>query len=218
MAKEDRLDTFVRDALAAGQDRDAVTQALAEAGWSAEQIREGLRAYADVDFPVPVPRPKHYVTAREAFTYLLTFAALYTCAVALGNLLFDIVDLLIPDPASSGFRGERSYIEDSIRWSVSILVPFFPLYVWLSVKTERALATDPTLRTSRVRKWLTYLTLFVAALFVLGDGSSLVYWFLMGELTLRLFLKILVVALIAGGVFGFYLWELKRDEAEMPSV
>jgi hypothetical protein len=59
MAKvDDALREFVHEALAKGLNRAEVERALLEAGWPAEQVADGLRAFAEVDFPVPVPRPK----------------------------------------------------------------------------------------------------------------------------------------------------------------
>ena len=39
--------------------------------------------------PVPVPRPRPYLSPREAFLYLLMFATLYLSAWHLGSLVFD---------------------------------------------------------------------------------------------------------------------------------
>ena len=44
--------------------------------------------------------------------------------------------------------------------------------------------------------------------------AALVYRLLGGELSLRFVLKVLVVGVIAGGVFGYYLGELRREERE----
>jgi hypothetical protein len=63
------LEQFVRDALAKGASRPELQSVLDAAGWPAEQSRNALSAYADVPFVVPVPRPKPYLSAREAFLY-----------------------------------------------------------------------------------------------------------------------------------------------------
>ena len=44
--------------------------------------------------------------------------------------------------------------------------------------------------------------------------TTLVYYFLGGEVTLRFFLKVLTVAAIAGAVFLHYLWDLRAAEQE----
>ena len=74
---------------------------------------------------------------------------------------------------------------------------------------------DPTKRASKVRRWLTYWTLLVAAGALLGDVTTLVYNLLGGELTVRFVLKIVTVGLIAGTAFTYYLRDLRHDEAEI---
>ena len=78
--------------------------------------------------------------------------------------------------------------------------------------TERAVRRDPTKRASKIRRWLTYLTLFVAAGILIGDAIALVNGVLGGELTIRFMLKVVTIAVIAGAIFGYYLRDLRRDE------
>ena len=206
------LELFVREALAKGQSREAIAQALAAAGWPPEQTRSALSVYADVAFPVPVPKPRPYLSAREAFLYLLLFLTLYLWAYHLGSLLFDLISRALPDPAEQDWRAER--LEQSIRWSVASVVIAFPLYVFIANLLGRELARSPVKRLSAVRRWLTYLTLFVAGTVLIADMIALVNGLLGGEFTLRFVLKVIVAALIAGGIFGYYLWDLRRDERE----
>lgn len=206
------LDGFVREALLRGQSKQATAQALAAAGWSPEQTRGALDAYADVDFAVPVPKPRASLSAREAFAYLVMFSTLYFVAYHLGSLLFDLINLGWPDPAESGFQLWYRNVADSLRWSVSALVIAFPVFAFVSHRVARDVARYPIKRLSPVRRWLTYLTLFIAAAVLIGDMTSLVYNLLGGELSVRFVLKVLVVAVIAGTVFGYYLWDLRREE------
>ena len=67
---------------------------------------------------------------------------------------------------------------------------------------------------SPIRRWLTYFTLFVAAGFLIGDLTTLVYNVLGGEITIRFSLKVIVVGAIAGTIFGYYLRDLRREERE----
>jgi hypothetical protein len=211
MAADEELIGFVREALARGASRPQVEAALRQAGWDAKQVSAALAAFAAVDFPIPVPRPRTSLSAREAFTYLLLFSTMYVVAFQFGSLLFDFINRAFPDPAS---RLNESFGRDSIRFSVSSLIVALPVFLYMSRLTNRETTLDPTKRMSPVRRWLTYLTLFIAASVLIGDVTTLVYSLLGGELTTRFVLKVLVVGAIAGTVFWFYVSDLRIDEQE----
>jgi Domain of unknown function (DUF5671) len=204
---------FVESALRAGQSRDAVHHALAQAGWSKDQIGDALANFADVAFAVPVPRPRAQLSARDAFWYLLMFGALYLSAFYLGDLLFGFINLAFPDDLSYGDR--TFYVESGIRWATAALIVAFPVFLFTAWKTGKEVAADPTRRNSALRKWLTYMTLLVAAIAIVTDGITLIYNVLSGELTLRFILKVLVVAAIASAVFGYYTWSIRADDAAL---
>ena len=182
MAANDQLIGFVRDALARGVERPRVEAALKQAGWDPKQVSAALGAFAVIDFPVPVPRPRTSLSAREAFMYLLLFSTLYVVAFQFGSLLFDFINAAFPDPASRTFERVP---RESIRFSVSSLIVALPVFLYMSRLTNRETALDPAKRTSPVRRWLTYLTLFSAACVLIGDVTTLVYSLLGGELTTR---------------------------------
>ena len=206
------LELFVREALAKGASRHAIEATLAAAGWPAEQVHSALGAFAAVDFPVPVPKPRPYLSPRDAFLHLVLFATLYLSAWHLGSLLFDLVNRAFPDAADPAYAiGQGAH---SMRWSVASLVIAFPVFLFVARHLGRELARNPVKRLSPVRRWLTYLTLFVAATVLIGDMITLVYNVLGGELTARFALKVLIVAVIAGTVFGYYLLDLRREERE----
>jgi uncharacterized protein DUF5671 len=213
MAVADELITFVKDALGRGIARADVEQVLRRAGWSAEQVAGALAAFADVDFAVPVPRPRPYVSAREAFMYVVMFMTLYTTAWSLGNLVFEFIDRAFPDPA---MRRSTEFSLAVIRWSVSSLVVACPVFLYVGSLVARSIRRDPTKRASKIRRNLTYVTLFVASCMLLGDVTTLVYNLLGGELTVRFVLKALTVGLIAGAAFVYYLTGLRHDEKEVP--
>ena len=96
--------------------------------------------------------------------------------------------------------------------AIASIVITFPLYLFFMWRIFKAAAKDPERRQSKIRKWLTYLTLVVAAGFIIGDSIFLLAEFLGGELSIRFFLKALTILVISGSVFGFYLWDLQREE------
>lgn len=202
------LDQFVRDALSRGCTRAGIEKALKDAGWSPEQTRSALSGYAEVEFAVPVPRPRPYLSAREAFLYLVLFTTLYLSAYHLGNLLFELINRHFQDVSLPYENG----VADKIRWSVATIIIAFPVFLFMSAKIGKELNQQPIKRQSAVRRWLTYLTLFIAAIVLLCDLITLVNNVLGGEITARFILKVVVAAVIAGVIFGYYLWDLQRDE------
>ena len=206
-----QLIDFTGRALAAGVGRAQIAETLRQAGWAEHDINAALGAFADVSFPVPVPRPKPYLSAREVFVYLILFAALFAAAYAVGALLFELIDRAFPE-ALQNQTYWRHFSDDRIRWHISVIVIAFPLFFLTFRSVMRAIASDPTKRESRPRKWLTYLTLFVAGVALLGDMTALVYNVLGGGLTVRFFLKVLTVAVIGGGIFAFFLNDMRKEE------
>ena len=144
------LDLFVREALAKGESRESIERVLAAAGWPPEHARGALAVYADLPFVVPVPRPRPYLSAREAFFYLLLFSALYLAAYHLGSLLFDLITRALPDPADNEYRIER--LGESIRWSIASVVIAFPVYLFIAHHLGKEMAHSPVKRLSPVRR------------------------------------------------------------------
>jgi hypothetical protein len=204
------LELFVREALLRGSSRVEIERAMLDAGWTPDQARSAIGAFADVPFAVPVPKPRPYLSAREAFIYLVLFTTLYLSAFHFGSVLFEFINAAFPDVTD---RGYSSAVE-GMRWSVASLIIAFPVFLYMSRLVARALAKDPVKRLSPIRRWLTYLTLFIAAGCLIGDMTALVYQLLGGELTVRFLLKVAVVGAIAGTVFGYYLRDLRREEVE----
>ncbi len=208
------LEQFVRDALARGVSRDKIRAALTQARWRPEEIDAALARWAEVDFPVPVPRRDPALSAREAFLYLLLFATLYVAAFHTGAILFTMIERWLPDAL---VRSDFDPSLAGLRWSVAALLIALPVFLYTNRLIGRALAREPEKRASDVRRWLTYLTLFVAALVLIGDFVVVLRGLLAGELPMRFVSKAAVVAAIAGIAFRHYLSDLRRDEIDAPT-
>lgn len=209
------LDRFVRDALERGVTREQIHARLREAGWREAEIASALDAWVDAGLPVPVPKRRASLSAREAFVYLVLFATLYTVAFNTGHALFVMVDRWVPDPARGPFT---TWSLNGLRDALAALVISFPAFLLMSRWIGARLRREPAERNSPVRRWLTYLTLFVAALVIIGDLTFLVRAFLGGQLAAAVLLKTLVVLAIAVTVFGHYWASLRQDEAERSEI
>ena len=206
---DDQLLTFVHRALERGSSRQEIRAVLERAQWPSEEIGKALAAYAEIEFPIPVPRPRPYLSARDAFVYLVLFATLGISAVQFGSLVFELINRAFPDLAEGSLD---TYSLSAMRRAIAALVVAFPIYLILSFRVASAIRRDPTKRGSRIRKWLTYMTLFIAASVLIGDFTAVIYSLLSGDLTVRFILKAITVIVIAGAIFGFYLWDLRDDQ------
>ena len=209
------LSDFVRRALEGGHPKQEIGSKLHEAGWAGDEVADSLAVYADVDFPIAVPRPRPYLSAAEAFVYLVLFGTLYASAVAWAQLLFEFVDIAFPDPRDVNMLWRST--EQIMRWSMATLTISFPVFLLLSRRAYVDVRENPEKRRSKVRKWLTYLTLSLAAAVLLIDVTTLVYFLFDGELTTRFVLKFLVVLAVAGGALAFYLWHIRQDDVDLGS-
>lgn len=205
-----RLSEFVRESLLSGASKTDIEKVLKETGWSKDQITSALGEFSAVDFPIPVPHPKAHLLARDAFLYLVMFSMLYLVAYNLGALLFHFVTLTFPDPSIG--KWHTDWIGKRIRFSTSALLVSFPVFLYVSSVIAKQTRKDPFHRTSKARKWLTYLTLAIAACIIVGDLIYLLYSLLSGELTVRFILKVLIVGIISSSIFAYYLWMMHKDD------
>ena len=206
----EELRRFIRRSLEQGIDRESIRNALLEAGWQEREVRSALASFADLDFPLAVPRPRPYLHAREAFLYLVSFIALYVFAFSLGTVLFGLIDHAFSD-ALVRYVAPRS---TGAATAIAAVIVAFPLYLALMRRLGSAVAADPERRQSLVRRWLTYVTLVVGAGVILGDVIVLLAGLLTGDPTLNFILKVAAVLLIVAPIFGYYLWDMRQAEGE----
>ena len=142
---------------------------------------------------------------------------LYASVISFLTLMFQYVNVGFPDPLTYDRYYYFTGAYDSIRWAIAVLLVVFPLFLYMSRILENDFAKHPEKRESKIRKWLIYFTVFLAAVTVIVSIILLIYNFLGGDLTIQFFLKMLSLLVVSGFVFGYYLWDLKRNVDE-PSV
>ena len=158
---------------------------------------------------------KRPASPRDVFVHLFAIVTLYITAFAFGRLIFDYVNLFLPDPLEMGvYRAPVRYSYQSMRWAMAALIVVFPAYFFVSRYLLQLYKKNPAQKSLRIRKWLIYLTLFLAAIVIIIDMVTLLYRFLNGELTIRFVLKVVTVLYIASVIFGYYIWELRHYKYE----
>lgn len=150
---------------------------------------------------------KNRTGPRDFFLNLLSIVALYITATSFGALVFQYINVFIPDALDATRYGVDPY--SAIRFPIAALFVLFPVYVWSAKFLRKEYAKHPEKGDVGIRKWLVYFTLFVAAVVIIGDLVSIVFTFLDGEITARFVAKAFAVFLIAGSVFYYYISSLR---------
>lgn len=154
-------------------------------------------------------RMEHIKTSpKDFFLHLLSNLSLYYCAGWLVSLLYDYINYAF-GRVSYAYGAE--FFSGSMRWAIASLLIVFPVYILITRALNRDLDANPEKRELRVRKWLMYLTLSLASIALVVDLIALINQFLSGEFATTFFLKVLAVALVAGMVFAYYFYELRRE-------
>lgn len=147
--------------------------------------------------------------AKFAFYYLLSLVALIFMAISVGLIVFGIINKSIPDINANSWN-----IDNQFKFAISALIIATPIYFILTRLIRQGLKKGEILPDSEVRRWLTYLIIFVASVIILGFLIGVINSFLSGELTTRFILKALSVFVIAGLVFAYYFYDIKQDDLE----
>jgi len=139
---------------------------------------------------------------------------LYIAVISFLTVIFQYINVLLPDVLDHSTR----QIYDLIRGASSALIVAFPIYVWISSIIAKDAAKHPRKRELGIRKWLVYLTLLVAAITMIIYLIQLVNGFYGGGLSLAFGMKVLAVLLVTGGVFGYYLWDVREANIQFSVI
>lgn len=150
-----------------------------------------------------------YQTPRDFFLYLLAIFALYSIAVFFGRLVFAYINYAFPDPLDY-----YDTAHSGARWAVAWLVVVYPVYFFTTRFLMKDIDRHPEKQDMKIRKWLIYLTLFIAAITIMIDLVRLINHFLSGQLAIRFILQSLAVVIIAATIFGFYYYDLRRQPSK----
>lgn len=148
---------------------------------------------------------KSRVTPKDFFLWLGVIIAVYGTAVSLITLFFEYINNVYPDPLA--YSGDP--YSGAVRFAMATLIVFTPAALALAYVIRKSIQAEPGKAEIWVRRWAIVLTLFIAALTIAIDLVTLINTFLGGEITMRFFLKVAVVLLVAGGIFMHFMAELK---------
>lgn len=212
--KDNNAARYAEECLRAGRTPEEVKQHLLLVGWSED---DAARAIIDALVALGAPRPAYIRTTGwrlastvEVVLNFFSFILLGTVAVSLGVLYYQIINKFFPDPLAVRYYYDGHFSIHAIHYSIASLIVAFPIYVATLFLWFKRFRENTDRMESKLTKWLTYLVLLVAAIMVIGDLIVALFYFLQGELTLRFFLKAMVILVIAGAIFGFYFLERRK--------
>ncbi len=155
-----------------------------------------------------IEQQQKQIEPKDFFFNLALLVTLYGSIISLLNVLFSTINRVFPDGLSYYYTAGYS---SGIRWSIAWLIVVFPIFLIITRHLHKIYVLNPFKGELWIRKWMVYLTLFLASVVVVVDLIVVINSFLGGELTTRFLLKILVTLAVAGLVFGYYFYDLKTE-------
>ena len=146
---------------------------------------------------------KTKMSPKDFFLHIGALFVLYVGFGTLITLIFRIIDAKFPN--SLNF-----FYTPSISWQVASLLVLTPVYLILMWLISKTYAEDSSKKNLGIRKWLTYLTLFISAVIVIGNLITLLFYFIDGQtITTPFLLKALSLFALALLVFSYYFLDLR---------
>ncbi len=147
-------------------------------------------------------------SAKFAFLYMLSLAALIFTGLSVGMIIFQIINKYVPDALN---QLRSAFSSSQLRFAISALIVAGPVFFITTRQIYKNLFQGKLASDSGVRKWLTYFILLVSSVIMLGWFIGLVNNYLSGELTTKFILKAITAIGIAGLGFSFYFYDIKRE-------
>src|SRR3989339_722710 len=150
-------------------------------------------------------------SAKYAFLYLLSLVALVFMSISVGIIVFQIINKQIVDIINDYVV---NYNDGMMKFAISAIIVSTPIFYLTSRQIYKNLFAGTLDKDAGVRKWLTYFILLVSIVVMIGFLIATINSFLGGDLTTKFILKTLTALIIAGTVFSFYFYDIRRDIVE----
>lgn len=158
----------------------------------------------------------HYSSpAKHMFYYLLSLVTLGFTSIGVGKILFQIINATFLETT---FSYESAFSPWELQFGISSVIVTAPIFFFLGLRIQKDLAAKLLNQDSAIRKWLTYLILFISSLVIIGVLIELLNNFFQGELTVKFILKALSVLLLSSAIFSFYLFDIRREKFVLDPV
>jgi len=141
-------------------------------------------------------------TPKDFFFHLTATVALYAVVGSLINLAFSVINYFNPDTLAGYFYS------GSVAWPISMLIVLVPVLYLIEWMIIRDIAIVPEKKEMWIRRWRTYLTIFLATILMIGNLITLINVYLSGEISSRFVYKVIVIIFVAGAIGIYYFFDL----------
>lgn len=151
--------------------------------------------------------------ALHIFLYLLLFSSLGFVLQGLISIYHQFIEKTIKPSAVNEIKGciEGGFSPGSVKYGIAVLLVSFIIYHLISFFINRKIIKGDIQRGSLIRKFTTYLSMFVLAVMTIGGVIALLLSYFDGEMSLKSFVKIAIFIGFSVFYLGFYLWEIRRE-------
>ena len=213
---DDKLKNYIITSRKDNLTDDQIEANLVAAGWSHSLVKQTLD---QLKSPSNIPHPPSIAPVSnmwDSFEHILLFITLYILAISMTMMFHVIIDHYYPAPKLDDigyyygtFVGyfTRSFIS----YYLAGLIVTYPIFSVLFLQVTKRTINNPGLRQLRARKILTYLTLVVTFLILIGQLINLVIKFIDGNTSLNFFLHLFATVTISGAMFSYYYLQVKHD-------
>ena len=163
-------------------------------------------------------KDENSLTMKEVFVDSGIFLSLITSIVALVSIIFSAIDKKFVDVLKSDSYGYGNTLNEDVRVAVSVIIVAYPIYLALAYYKARYLKNNSSRVALPATKYVNYITLAVAALFIVGSLVTTIYQYLGGELGVSFFYKILTVVVISLSLALYSYYSLKRNYSHSSQV
>lgn len=215
------MQSQIQDFISAARLRNAtdeeIVKILLDQGWSLDVIQINLGSPSSINGltpPKPNPTEQEGLGMWDAFQHVLMFISLYVMATTIAIFLNYYIDFWqIGMPVDLGMYGNPSSpVSSSIISGLSAaLLVSYPLFSFFFISINKRKFEFPEIVKLSSRKILIYLTLTVTFIITLCHLIYIVFMFLIGFMSINLFLHFMVTLSVSGSIFVYFINEVRHD-------
>ncbi|TSD03398.1 MAG: hypothetical protein Athens071416_79 [Parcubacteria group bacterium Athens0714_16] len=148
------------------------------------------------------------------FLCLGLLITLITSVTSFLNLVFETLNKNFPDVLNASYQyGYSLYEYESIRIALATLIIFFPVFIVVSYFWRKYAKGIIGHTDEVIKKWVTYIILFLSTVVIMVDLVTLIRYFISGEITTRFILKVIIALVVAGLVGAYYIFLLREKNS-----